>query len=64
MMIYVFRGGGWFYSARFCRSAYIEYVRRGGSWYCHSAFRLSNVSGEPYSDLGFRPAFRLKKIKR
>jgi formylglycine-generating enzyme required for sulfatase activity len=44
----VYRGGGWYNSARNCRSAY----------------RNRNEPGDRPNNLGFRPAFRLKKIKR
>ncbi len=46
---YVLRGGGsWHYSARSCRSAYRDMIR----------------PGDRFRDLGFRPAFRLKRVKR
>jgi len=44
-------------------------VSRGGSWnfnarYCRAAFRGGYEPGLRDCILGFRPAFRLKKIKR
>jgi len=44
----VYRGGCWDYSA----------------WDCRSAYRDWNECGGRYCVFGFRPAFRLKRIKR
>jgi len=46
-----------------------QYDDRGGSWYnsarfCRSASRSGSASGVWSDILGFRPAFRLKKVKR
>jgi len=42
----------------------IERVLRGDSWIVRSTYRFWANPGFLDGDLGFRPVFRLKKIKR
>ena len=47
----------------------IERIIRGGWWhndarYCRAAYRNRDEPGLWNSYLGFRPAFRLKRVKR
>jgi formylglycine-generating enzyme required for sulfatase activity len=54
---YAIRGSSWLYAIR--GSSWLI-----SAWTCHSVLRLRDKPGLRDYDLGFRPAFRLKKVKR